>query len=89
MPPWPTWWQGRQEIAGFAKTAHDVCADTRSVPTHANGQLAVAYYALDAGTGRYLPSAIDVITLEGPLIKEVTAFVAPEIFPRFGLPAEL
>jgi RNA polymerase sigma-70 factor (ECF subfamily) len=89
MPPWPTWWQGREEIAGFAKTAHEVCADTRSVPTHANGQLAVAYYALDAGTGRYLPSAIDVITLEGPLIKEVTAFVAPEIFPRFGLPAEL
>ena len=28
-------------------------------------------------------------TFEGELIKEITAFVTPEIFPRFGLPAAL
>jgi hypothetical protein len=37
----------------------------------------------------YVPSAIDVLTLEGGLIKEITAFVTPEIFPRFGPPPEL
>jgi hypothetical protein len=30
-----------------------------------------------------------VFTFEGRLIKEITGFVSPEVFPRFGLPAEL
>jgi RNA polymerase sigma-70 factor (ECF subfamily) len=89
MPPWASWWRGRETIAGFAKTAHETCPDTRSVPTRANGQTALAYYAWDPETGRYLPSAIDVITFEGSLIKEITGFITPEIFPRFGLPADL
>ena len=33
--------------------------------------------------------AIDVLTFEGPLIKEITAFISPEMFPRFGLPSVL
>jgi hypothetical protein len=49
----------------------------------------VACYGEDADTGRYLPLAVDVLTLEGSLIKEITAFVMPEIFPRLGLPPEL
>jgi RNA polymerase sigma-70 factor, ECF subfamily len=90
MPPWAGWWRGREAIAGFAATPGEACADTHTiVPVRANGQLAVAYYALDPDTGRYTPSAIDVITLDGALIKEVDAFVMPELFPRFGLPAEL
>jgi hypothetical protein len=32
---------------------------------------------------------VPVLTLEGALIKEITAFVTPEIFLRLGLPAEL
>jgi RNA polymerase sigma-70 factor, ECF subfamily len=89
MPPWAGWWRGRETIAGFAKTAAGVCPDTRRVATHANGQIAVAFYALDPGTGRYTASAIDVFTLEGSLIREITAFVTPEIFPAFGLPRAL
>ena len=88
MPPWAGWWRGRETIAGFAKTAHEDCPETRAVPIRANGQLAVAYYNLDAETGRFTAAAIDVITLEGPLIKEITGFILPQIFPRFGLPAE-
>jgi RNA polymerase sigma-70 factor (ECF subfamily) len=89
MPPWAAWWRGRDTIAAFAKTAVEVCAVSRTVPTRANGQPAVAYYSLDAETGRYLAGAIDVITLEGSLIKEITAFVNPEAFRHFGLPPEL
>ena len=89
MPPWASWWRGRETIAGFAKTAVEFCAEARAVPTRANGQPAIAYYGLDAETGTYRASAIDVVTLEGALIKEITAFVTPEVFPRFGLPPEL
>jgi RNA polymerase sigma-70 factor (ECF subfamily) len=89
MPPWSSWWRGRETIAGFAKEAAEFCAEALTVPTHANGQPAIAYYHLDADTGRYLPAALDVITFDGALITEITAFVTPEVFPRFDLPPEL
>ncbi len=89
MPPWASWWRGRETIAGFAKAALEFCAEARPVPTRANGQPAIAYYSLDDKTGRYLASALDVLTFEGPRIKEITGFVTPEIFARFGLPPVL
>jgi hypothetical protein len=51
--------------------------------------MAVAFYGLDAETGRHAALAIDVLTFEGPLIKEITAFISPEMFPRLGLPSVL
>ena len=89
MPPWAAWWRGRKTIAGFATAAHEFCAEASSLPTRANGQVAIAYYHKDADSGRYAPAAIDVITFEGAKIKEITAFVTLQIFPRFGLPPEL
>jgi RNA polymerase sigma-70 factor, ECF subfamily len=85
MPPWAGWWRGGDVIAAFAKDAMEYCAEARTVPTRANGQPAVAYYARDDETGRYRPSALDVLTLEDGRIKEITAFVNPQFFPRFGL----
>jgi hypothetical protein len=55
----------------------------------ANAQPALAYYHLDANTGRYVPAAIDVITLDGGLIVDITGFIRPEVFASFGLPPEL
>ena len=89
MPPWPGWWRGRETIADFAKAAHEFCAQSTTLPTRANGQIAIAYYHKDGDTGRYKPAAIDVITLEGALIKDITGFVTPQLFPRFGLPPEV
>ncbi len=89
MPPWASWWQGRETIAGFAEQAKEACAKAGTIPIRVNGQHAIAYYGLDAETGRHTPLAVDVITLDGALIKEITAFVMPEIFPRLGLPTEL
>jgi RNA polymerase sigma-70 factor (ECF subfamily) len=89
MPPWASWCRGRETIAGLAKAAVEVCAAGRSVPTRANGQPAIAYYHLDDETGRYKAAALDVLTLDGSEIKDITAFVKPELFPRFGLPVEL
>jgi RNA polymerase sigma-70 factor, ECF subfamily len=89
MPPWSSWWRGRETIAGFAPAAVEFCAVSRTLATRANGQPAIAYFALDEATGRYRASAIDVLTFEGAQIKEVTAFVSPEAFAGFGLPPEL
>jgi len=41
----------------------------------ANGQPAVGSYAWHAGVGAYLPFALDVLTLEGTKIKEITSFI--------------
>ncbi len=66
-----------------------MCAESRTLPTRANGQLAIAYYGRDSETGGHTATAIDVLTLEGALIKEITVFVTPEIFPASGLPPAL
>jgi RNA polymerase sigma-70 factor, ECF subfamily len=87
MPPWASWWQGRATIAAFAEVVS--CPEARAVPTRANGQAALAYYHRDEDTGRFKPAALDVLTFEGSVIKDITAFVTPELFPRFRLPAEL
>jgi RNA polymerase sigma-70 factor (ECF subfamily) len=89
MPPWSSWWRGRETIAAFAKEAVEFCAESKAVPTRANAQVALAYYQLDADSGRFKAAAIDVLTFEGSSIKEITAFVTPEIFSRFGLPDDL
>ena len=84
MPPYPSWWQGRDVIAAFAsEPVH------RYLPAHANGQLANAAYRWDPNRGRYVAEALEVLTLDGPLVKEMTAFMMPGLFPSFGLPYEL
>jgi RNA polymerase sigma-70 factor (ECF subfamily) len=89
MPPWASWWRGRETIAGFAKTAAEICAEGRPVFVHANAQPAVAYYLKDADTGRLKAGAIDVLSFEGPQISDITAFISPGLFARFGLGPEL
>ena len=86
MPPWSMWWRGGDTIASFAEQAVEFCAEARPVRVRASGQPAVAYYGQDAETGLFTPAAIDVLTLEGGRIKELTAFVSPELFAHFGLP---
>jgi RNA polymerase sigma-70 factor, ECF subfamily len=87
MPPWSSWWRGRDTIARFAQEA--ACPAWLGFPISANGQLALAYYHLNADTGTYLPGAIDVVTLDGGLIADITAFITPALFARFALPPEL
>ena len=89
MPPWASWWRGRDTIAGFAHAAVEFCAEARAVPIRANGQIALAYYQWNDETGRFTAAAIDVLTFEGSRIKDITAFVLPDLFPQFGLSAEL
>jgi len=84
MPPYPSWWRGREVIAAFAAEAVH-----RYVLTRANGQEANAAYRWDPQTGSYVAEALALLTVEGAQVKEMTAFMAPELFAHFGLPDEL
>ena len=84
MPPYPTWWRGRETIAAFAaEPVH------RYLPTRANGQPANAAYRWDSDKRTYVAEALEVLTLEGAQVKEMTALMIPELFPHFGLPETL
>lgn len=87
MPPHPNWFRGRDEVVAFITGAGKI--PIRHVPTRTNGQVAIGWYMWDAKRKSYVPASLEVLALEGPLVKEITAFVFPELFPRFGLPAEL
>jgi RNA polymerase sigma-70 factor, ECF subfamily len=84
MPPYPTWWRGREVVAGFAAEPRH-----RYLPTQANGQAANAAYRWDGQRGCYVAEALEVLALEGAVVKEMTAFMMPTVFRRFGLPDEL
>ena len=47
----------------------------RQVRTQANGQVALAFYSWDEDEQSYLPFALNVLTLRGKLISDVTAFI--------------
>jgi RNA polymerase sigma-70 factor (ECF subfamily) len=49
----------------------------------------VGCYIWDEERGVFGADVIDVLTLRGELIAEVTAFMSKDIFHRFGLPLEL
>jgi RNA polymerase sigma-70 factor (ECF subfamily) len=83
MPPMPVWYRGRETVAAFL-TDYPLRERWRHVPTRANGQLAVGCYLWDDDRERYAPAVLDVLTLHGARIDEVTAFLAPWLFRRFG-----
>jgi RNA polymerase sigma-70 factor (ECF subfamily) len=57
--------------------------------TRANGQPALAAYALDESSSRFVQIALDVLFLRGDEIAAVTAFRTPGLFRAFGLPETL
>jgi RNA polymerase sigma-70 factor, ECF subfamily len=103
MPPLPTWYRGRDAVSGFlARLGFN--ERWRHLPARANGQLALGCYTLDPATGRWVASALDVLRLEGDRVAEPDYFLTAEllqrwgagssqagseVFPRFGLPADL
>jgi len=83
-PRIPPGWQGRYVIASFAaEPVH------RYLPTRANGQTANAAYRWDPDRSRYVAEALEVLTLDGSLVKEMIAFMMPQFFSQFGLPEEI
>jgi RNA polymerase sigma-70 factor (ECF subfamily) len=88
MPPMSLWYQGREPVTAFL-TESPFRERWRHLPTRVNGQLAVGCYLWEAVRGDFGAGVMDVLTVRGDRIAEVTAFVGGERFPRFGLPVRL
>ena len=86
MPPFPAWWRGRDVIFDFKRRMAGQCAESRFLTTRANGQVALGWYGWTDERGRYVASALELLSLDGARVKEVTAFALPGDFGRFGLP---
>ena len=88
MPPHPHWFGGRDSVIEFITGTGK--PDLRHVITTASGQPAVGWYWPDPeGGGSYVPVSLEVLALDGARVREITAFVQPGLFERFGLPARL
>ena len=91
MPPLATWYTPRDTIATWASNyAMSGEWRWRGVLTSANAQPALAFYAWDDSAGAYLPFALNVLSLRGDLVSDVTAFIArstdapePEAYVNF------
>jgi RNA polymerase sigma-70 factor, ECF subfamily len=77
MPPLASWFQGEASIRIFLEGWPLSGAwRWRPIPTRANGQPALAFYAWDEDEQAYLPFAMNVLTFRGDQISAVDAFVA-------------
>jgi RNA polymerase sigma-70 factor (ECF subfamily) len=76
MPPLASWYGGIAEVEIFLRNG-PLSGDWRwrHAPGRANGQLAVGTYTWVEAERTHLPFSLDVLSLEGDRIKEVTAFV--------------
>ncbi|HEX3979529.1 MAG TPA: sigma-70 family RNA polymerase sigma factor [Solirubrobacteraceae bacterium] len=84
MPPLPEWYLGHDAIRAFL-VGGPLQSRWRFVPATANGQLAFGTYLWDDATGGFIPGGLDVLTIRGGRVGEVTAFLDAD-FPRFDLP---
>jgi RNA polymerase sigma-70 factor (ECF subfamily) len=91
MPPLLAWFAGLERIRGFLVVG-PLSGEFRwrHLPVHVNGQAASAAYSWVETEGAFLPFALDVLTLEGDRIKEITSFISrstrgrdPEYYARF------
>ena len=92
MPPSPVWYQGRSAIRAFISSvifAGDARGRWRLRPTRANARPAFAWYQRDESRNVYRAFAIQVLTLDGDLIADVTTFMISTLFSFFGMPQEL
>lgn len=90
MPPIPTWYRGREAVADFLR-GWPLAGGLRwrLLPARANGQTAFGHYIWDEEGQVFVPHGVNVLTLHGARIGEITAFLTPEAFGRFGLPDEI
>ena len=89
MPPMPTWYRGRDAVAGFLQRWPLAPGMRwRVVPARASGQLAFGFYLWNAERRDFVAHSVNVLALDGARIAEITAYLTPDVFERFGLPGE-
>ena len=90
MPPMAHWYRGLEAFMDFAvRLPLTTCGSWRHLSVSANGQAAVGSYLWDDDAGAHVSWSINVLTLRGEQIAEITSFLGAEHFVPFGLPASL
>jgi len=87
MPPFPNWFSGREVVVAFIVATGR--PRLRHIVTQANGQPAIGWYIWNGPANAFVPTSIEVLTLEGERVREIVAFASPDLFAAFGLPAQL
>jgi RNA polymerase sigma-70 factor, ECF subfamily len=89
MPPFLTWYAGRELYSRFIARVFTLRGtDWRMVPAHANGQPALAAYTR-AQDGGYALNTLQVFTVTASGISRNTAFQDQDLFASFGLPNKI
>jgi RNA polymerase sigma-70 factor (ECF subfamily) len=91
MPPLRTWYTSRDTIAAWARrSSMSGVWRWRALPTRANAQPALAFYAWNGPADAYLPFALNVLSLRDGQVSDVTAFIVrstaapdPQAYQRF------
>jgi RNA polymerase sigma-70 factor (ECF subfamily) len=84
MPPVPLWFAGRSDYGAFIRRVFALRGTGwRMVPLTANGQPAVAAYALDNGVHRL--HTLQVFTVVDGLVAHTVVFQSPAVFAAFQL----
>jgi RNA polymerase sigma-70 factor (ECF subfamily) len=96
MPPYPSWYRGREAIRAILHAAPfraGMQNRWRLSPTHANGQQAFALYRADESKTSYRAYGLQLITIDHSRlpgqIAQVTIFHLSSLVTSFGLPPEL
>ncbi len=87
MPPYRTWFAGRDAVLTFLRKTPLRGIRWRVLPSSANGQLGFATYLVSEETGLFEWHSIEVITLRDDRIAAITAFLDPDGYRMFDLPA--
>jgi RNA polymerase sigma-70 factor (ECF subfamily) len=83
MPPLASWYGGRDAIAAWAAGWPLSGAwRWRALPAQSNAQAALGFYAWSDEDRRFRPFALNVLTLRGEQVSDVTAFIARSAQPR-------
>jgi RNA polymerase sigma-70 factor (ECF subfamily) len=90
MPPWPTWFRGRDHVADFLGRAPLIPERRwRLRPTTANGQIALGAYRTE-GPEPFTAEGIVVLSFTaGGQIAQLDSFREQRLFAGFGLPMDL
>jgi RNA polymerase sigma-70 factor (ECF subfamily) len=89
MPPFLAWYVGRELYVRFIARVFALRGTRwRMLQVRANGQPALAAYALDRD-GRYTLHTLQVLTVTRSGISRNTTFQDRDVFASFGLPASL
>jgi RNA polymerase sigma-70 factor (ECF subfamily) len=90
MPPTAAWFRGRDVVGDFlAERPMSGALRWRGLPVRANGQLGIGFYQWSDDEGAFVAHGVNVLTLDGDKVADITAFLDPGTIASFGLPPKM